>query len=646
MSALSNVIPIFGDRMRRVVRSDGWQNLVTGLGTSRDKSTFNLFARDATLSSEQLDALYSNNDIAATICDVVPNEELRKGFDVVIAPDVKDVNGNAIKEAASASQDVVDAAKRINLAGKMTEARVWGRCFGGGVMILGVDDGATMENQGLVQPLDESRIASFDHINVVDRRFAHPVRFYSDPTSPKFGLPEVYLITPQAIDSFASARLSAGSMEIHETRLIVFGGVRTTIRTRQENGGWDMPALQRVHLVLQQFGVSWDSLSHMLQDASQGVFKMQGFLEALGANETSLIMERLDLMDMSRSIVRALVLDSDGESFERQNFTWTGIKEPFELQMLRLAAAARMPVTILMGQSPAGMNATGASDIRWFYDTIETSQTNFVEPALRYALRLLMLSKSGPTGGQLPESWSITFPPLWQETPNEQASTRKLTAEADAIYIDRGVVIPEEIAVSRFTPDGWKPDTTINLEERQAVLEADIEADIADTPTLDPDEMEGDVVPESDNVQRQALAGGQTAQLIEIAKLVQSGELDQASAVAIVLASNPSLEEAQAVVIVGEVDEEKMERNRALTAQLTGGNTDEDEDDDDDDDDDTGHDEDEDDPETQLNQDTIRKTSEGEYELVSDDGKVLGTHKTRAEAAAQEKAIRESQRGR
>ncbi len=39
-----------------------------------------------------------------------------------------------------------------------------------------------------------------------------------------------------------------------------------------------------------------------------------------------------------------------------------------------------MPVTILMGQSPAGMNATGESDFRWHYDRIKSRQTLHIAP--------------------------------------------------------------------------------------------------------------------------------------------------------------------------------------------------------------------------------------------------------------------------
>jgi len=55
-----------------------------------------------------------------------------------------------------------------------------------------------------------------------------------------------------------------------------------------------------------------------------------------------------------------------------------------------VAAAARMPVTKLLGQSPGGMNATGESDLRNYYDMISGRQETGLRAALEPLDRLLM----------------------------------------------------------------------------------------------------------------------------------------------------------------------------------------------------------------------------------------------------------------
>jgi phage-related protein (TIGR01555 family) len=465
---------VFGDKIREVAqRFDGFLNTVTGLGTTRDKAYYNRFQRNRRLSGEELDALYSDDDMAARVCDALPEEELRQGYKLRIEARDENEDVDGTDEAAETAQAVEDAADVLDLQSKIIEARVWGRAFGGGVLLLGADDGA--RGPQMAEPLNEEAIRTFDHINVMDRRFVHALSFYTDPSAPKYGHPKTYLITPQVADSRSLAEGMAGALEVHESRLVIFGGARTTIRTRQENGGWDQSVLQRMQTVLTQYGVSWDSLSHMLQDASQGVWKMKGYIDALASNDSGVIMSRLDLMDMSRSAVRAVVLDADSEDFERQNYSWSGIKDPFEMLMLRLSSAARTPVTVLMGQSPSGMDATGESDIRQWYDLVSSGRENEVKPALERVLKLVMLAKSGPTNGVEPEAWSVTFPSLWQPTPNEEADIYLKEAQADQIYFDMGAATEDEIALSRFSGEDAK--LQINLEERRENLRIASEED-------------------------------------------------------------------------------------------------------------------------------------------------------------------------
>lgn len=533
----SNVVTLFGHKTFRQAMSkvDGWFNTATGLGTLRDKMRQSGFAKLGTLTPEQLEALYSQDDMAARACDVVPEEMLRQGFELKIESDDP-------KTAADQAADVLDFADSLGIVPKFTEAMVWGRVFGAGAILLGVDDGATVENQRLVEPLDIENISKFDHMNVLDRRYVHPLKFYSDPTAPKFGLPETYLITPQVTNSAGAAAATLGTIEIHETRMVVFGGVRTTITQRNENDGWEQSVLQRMQTTLTQFGISWDSLAHILQDCYQGVFKMRNLMTALASNEQGLIMQRLALMDQARGASRALVLDADGEEFERQTFNFLGIDKPYQLMMLRLAASARMPVSILMGQSPAGMDATGELDIRWFYDTVRSEQVNKLEPRLMYVLDLMMRTKSGPTGGKVPEAWAVQFPPLWQMTPKEEAEIRKMQAETDTLEIAAGMLSSDEAALSRHTIDGWSANTTIDREAREAMiaLEADQAAMIADTPQLEEPEDEDE-----------PLAAPQTTGLLEMAAGVQTGKLDLESTLAILLVSFPDIEEPEARKILG-----------------------------------------------------------------------------------------------
>jgi phage-related protein (TIGR01555 family) len=169
---------------------------------------------------------------------------------------------------------------------------------------------------------------------------------------------------------------------------------------------------------------------------------------------------------MGRSVAKALIIDADGETFERKPTPFTGLADLLDRFQSRLAAASRIPVTILMGEAPAGLNATGDADIRKFYDRVASYQHDVIKPALEIVLRLLLLEQ-----GTEPGSWCIEFNSLYQQTEAEIADTRLKVAQADNIYATMGALFPEEIALSRFTPEGWSMETQIDQSVRKELVQ-------------------------------------------------------------------------------------------------------------------------------------------------------------------------------
>lgn len=158
-------------------------------------------------------------------------------------------------------------------------------------------------------------------------------------------------------------------------------------------------------------------------------------------------------------------MDAEKERFEYVARSLAGMPETLDRLALRLSAGTGIPVTLLMGQSPAGLNATGASDIRLWYDNVRSQQNQYLTPRIGRVVRLAFLAKDGPTQGKEPEDWSISWRPLWQPTEKEQAETRYLTMQTDVGYIDRGVLSPRKVAESRFGGDRWSMETTIDIED-------------------------------------------------------------------------------------------------------------------------------------------------------------------------------------
>jgi phage-related protein (TIGR01555 family) len=404
-------------------RNDSWQNMLTGLGSARDKATYNHLLPNNRLTPEYLEHLYENDDIAARICDLLPNEMMRQGVNIHICsePFVADHLNSVIKDA-------------------LVKSRIFGASF----IYIGADDGQSQD-----QPLNISKVKAVHFLNVLTTKNLSQQSHYKNPNATKFGQCELY-------------RLNSNNSQvlIHETRLIPFLGT-CPLNTNQ----FPPSVLQRIYPVLQQFHTAWQATAHLMTDAAQGVFKLKGLHSAVASSRSDELIKRMELVDMSRSISRSILLDAEDEDFRRDSYSFSGIPEILEKMMLRLAASARLPVSLLMGQAPAGMNATGESDTRFFYDQVKAEQE-----AIKPKIELLIQIYHADAEAEV----KVNFPALWQMTDREKAELRRMEAETDRIYLQEGVLLPEEVALHRFK-DG---QFSIDRESRAGL--AEIEKDMSD----------------------------------------------------------------------------------------------------------------------------------------------------------------------
>lgn len=437
------------NRAVALVRSDDWVNTLTGLGTTgRDKRTYTQFGSSSriTLQEQMLQEMYAGNDLIRKIVDIYAEEQTREWFEVMIS----ESNGQDI------STDIQTELQRLGLRSSLPSALAWSRLFGGGILLLGINDG-----QKMIEPVNLDGIRSLDWVEDLDRWSVTISERYTkedDVPQIKIGEPKIYMITSDGNQTF-----------VHESRVIRFDGIRTTRQRKKENNGWSDSAIEPLWETVRDFDSGNRGVANVIQDFSQGVYKVKGLAALLAADQDDLVLKRLRQLDMARSHARAIPIDADGEDFERKGAGVAGLPDLLDRMMMRVSAGTGIPVSLLFGRSAAGMNATGEIDIRSFYDRISAMQETHLRPRLEYLIEIIFLSSEGPTSGAVPENWSIEFNALYQETEKEKQETRKVTAETDQIYVDLGVVSPEEVRNSRFAGDSYSPETTI---DESTVLQA------------------------------------------------------------------------------------------------------------------------------------------------------------------------------
>lgn len=437
----------------RVQRIDGWKNALSMINVDGDKRLQSV-AFVERFTQEMAETFWRSSDTAERMVEAQPTEMIREGWQI------------RIEEDTSIGEELDAQMEDLETSSKLLECLNYRRAFGGGAILVGADDG-----QNLEEPLNEERIKSIRYLTTLTPREVRPVIWYDRPSDPKFGEPSHWEVRrPKANKRSVT---TDEQVVIHESRLIRFVGSYTSRRQLRMNNGWGDSIFNRVASVIRDFDMAYDGAALLLSDFGQAVFKMKGLTELLAANEDETVAKRAVLINMSRSIARAVMLDAESEEFERKATPLNGLPEILDRMAQRLAAAARMPVTILMGQSPAGLNATGASDIRWWYDHIRSDQRRTLLPRLNRLITLLLLAKDGPTNGKLPDNWEVVFRPLWQLSDLEKADVHLKQAQADKLNVEAQIVAPEEVAMSRYGRAGYSLETTIDVEAREAMLADD-----------------------------------------------------------------------------------------------------------------------------------------------------------------------------
>lgn len=466
--------------MGEAMRADGWENVILGLGGSKDPSIYTTHAPRGRISDPVLESLYVEDHFAARIVEALVKTSLRPGWDLSVPGDPADSAGIAGWVATREDE--------LEVRAELSQGACWGRLFGGALTWIGVDDGRDQS-----APVDEANVLTVRWLHTFDRRDVTVHSRYQDPKHPKFREPETYVVRPILASAVASA-FAAGAtggtgIVVHESRCVVWPGQETTDRRRLDLAGWDDSVLERCWDPLRQLAEDYGAKSLLLGRISQMVYKIVDLWKLLAGNNKETLTRRMSLLEASRSRARAILLDTKEDAV---NLTQPigGVPEIIDRSVLRLASAADMPVTVLMGQSPAGQNATGDSDLELWAGTCGAWREDVLRSRHEKITRLFLLSKDGPTKGKEPSGrWAIAYRALREPTRKEVAEVRKIEADTDAVNIDKGVYTAEDAAF-RYASSGGAPGIVLDekvlreKQERKRALAAQPPKDNAELGTV------------------------------------------------------------------------------------------------------------------------------------------------------------------
>jgi phage-related protein (TIGR01555 family) len=441
-----------------IMASDSLHNLLSGMGGGGDKTTgvrwhYNIMPK------EQLESAYRGDWIARKVVDIPALDAVRSWRD-----------WQAEKDDITKLEEFE---RKVNLKGKMKDVLQKARLYGGAALILGIDQGKPED------PVDLKKIKKdgLKFIHVVSRYELAPGQLITDIESEWYNEPEYY--TRNVVGD-------AGQLKLHPSRVVrMFGLEPADIKQSQ---GWGDPVLQVVADAIRAAGTVANGIAQLVDEAKIDVIKIPGLTEnIMDAKYEARIRKRFGLASDAKSIYKMLLLDGE-EEWNRITQNFATLPDILQMYMVIASGAADIPVTRMMGEAPKGLHATGAADIRNYYDMVNTKQTMEIGPPLDRLDKVMIRSVLGAD----PESIHYTWVPLWQLDETQIADMALKKAQTHKIDVDNGLIEPEILKQARenqLIEDGTYPGLETIIEDYEAAVEAGLIIEQPDPvpPALGPD---------------------------------------------------------------------------------------------------------------------------------------------------------------
>lgn len=432
------------------VRTDEWYNWQTGRGIAGRDGRRNAGHCTEHIPPQVAYDLWQGNWLAARGIEIWPDEMTRAGWEL------------QIDDESELATDVEQFVEDLGLDDRLWDGLAYERAYGGGAVLLGVNDAAG----SLAVPLREESIQSFEFLLELEPCELQAATWYGgEARGPKVGRPRTYWLQP-----FTQAGAVAMREEIHESRLLIFDGIRVSRRQVHGEDGWGSSQLSRVYSEIRDYGLTWGSASRIMQTFNRTIVKMQNLYELL-AQDGDAVRARMIALEVARDVFGVDLIDSE-EEIGDQARNVTGLADLLQEFAIQVAAAFNVPLTKLMGRSPAGMNATGEFDQKSWYDNVDAARQKKLKRKILKVCRLAMIAR----GDTAPNQMSVKFGSLFQPSDKETAEARHIQAKTDEIYAGMGAPVVD-ILRSRFGGDDYSYETQIDLDGLEAELDEQAEAE-------------------------------------------------------------------------------------------------------------------------------------------------------------------------
>lgn len=392
---------------------DGFDNFVSRLGLNNNNTLsaglyiFNLMTRNRI----QLEAAYRGSWIVGQVIDCVAEDMTRAGIDITTNEGEEDI------------KDLQSAITKLKTWSSLCSFIKWARLYGGDIAVMQI------KGQDLATPLKVDTVAKDQYLGLVvyDRWMLNPDLTKTIQEGPDMGLPEFYYVVTSESPYQQMAPTATGQIKIHHSRVIRGIGIELPFWQAVTEMMWGESVLERLWDRLIAYDSVTMSTANLIERANNRTIGIEGYRQiiAAGGKAKEGLIAQLEAMREFQTNEGMTVMDKN-DTFQTTNYTFSGLGDVMLQFAQQLSGASQIPLVRLLGQSPAGLNSTGESDLRMYYDKIKAEQESRLRPGITVLLQVIWRSVFGK---EPPKDLEFTFVPLWQMSALDQANIAKTNTE-------------------------------------------------------------------------------------------------------------------------------------------------------------------------------------------------------------------------
>jgi len=425
--------------MKTIEVVDGLVNWVAGLGrVGIDKSVANAYVAP-TADMIGYENLYRSSAFGRAALEIPAGDMTREW-----------------RTWAKNGEEIRQAEKKLKLPKLSKKAIIEGRKQGGAAIYIGIKG---VDDETLEEPLDPSTIEKGDleYLTLFTRNELTVVEHEDDPLSPRYRKGRFYSIN--------RGNHSAG-LKIHWTRFAWFGGNETSSEVYETQDGWDDSAYATLQPHIEGADSALRNMLALIHEARSEVLKIPNLASYFEDEQSEAkLSRRVMTTQHMKSTLHMMVIDAN-EDYVSTNQSFTGVIEVFRAALEALAGSSDVPATRFLGTPPKGLNSTGESDLRNYYDSIAALQNNDLSESLRLLDEVLYRHVTGEESEDI--DTTFVWNPLWQLSEKEMAEVAELEAKTNKMYVDMGILDEELLAaaiLSQVKERGMYPGLEKLLEE-------------------------------------------------------------------------------------------------------------------------------------------------------------------------------------